>query len=137
MDPSWSAAQEVEEPSEEEYYLALEKGLAIDSKQEKNARIFAWWRRNDAFREIDPPPAGVPLARDFKRNLEALTSLLQDGAEHERVMLAEAFRELGDFEAALEVLNRVTSDELATVVRQIAALCDSRDACVRELDFGR
>src|SRR5262245_52291519 len=33
----------VVEPAEEEYYHALESGLATDSKREKKLRILAWW----------------------------------------------------------------------------------------------
>jgi hypothetical protein len=49
-DSTWATAQEVQEPSEEEYYDALEKSLAKDRLQERTLRILAWWRRNDAFR---------------------------------------------------------------------------------------
>jgi hypothetical protein len=48
---AWKAAQEVQEPAEEEYYLALEKNLARDRHQERRLRVLAWWRRNDALRD--------------------------------------------------------------------------------------
>jgi hypothetical protein len=137
VNPAWTAAQEVEEPSEEEYYQALQKGLAVDAQQEKNARVFAWWRRNDAFRGLGPPASGESTpALATTRNLEALASLLQDGDENELVMRAEVLRELGDFESAKQVLRRVTFAEFTAVVRQLRMLCDSGDTCVRELKFG-
>ena len=56
VDPAWTAAPEVQEPSEEEYYQALEKGLAGDPRQERSLRVLAWWRRNDAFRYAPQAP---------------------------------------------------------------------------------
>jgi hypothetical protein len=50
-DPAWNDAREVEEPDEEGYYRAIEKGIAKDDEQMKSLRILAWWRRNDAFRD--------------------------------------------------------------------------------------
>jgi hypothetical protein len=135
IDPAWTAAQEVEEPSEDEYYRAIEKGLARNVEQERNARIFAWWRRNDAFRELAPTRCETTVPAASKRNLEDLTTLLQESDENDCVMKAEVLRELGDFEFAKRVLSRVTSAEFNAVVRQLRTLCDSGDTCVRQLIF--
>ena len=51
-------------------------------------------------------------------------------------MKAEVLRELGEFDAAREVLGRVTSRKHTAVVRQLRSLCDRADTAVRELDFG-
>ncbi len=72
----------------------------------------------------------------WRTNLEALAPLLDEGDENNRFMKAEVLRELGEFESATQVLSRVRSDEVAAVVHQLRSLCDSRDTCVRELQFG-
>lgn len=138
VDPAWTAAQVVQEPTEEEYYEAVRKGLAADLQQEWTLRILSWWRRNDTFpdapqREADSIGIG---SGEWRKNLEALVGLLDEADENDRLMKAEVLRELGEFESAQQVLGRVTSAEYTSVVRQLRLLCEAGDACVRELQFG-
>ena len=138
IDPAWTAARVIQEPVEDEYYQALDKGLAANSQQERTLRILAWWRRNDAFR--DTPPAGISTiaatARSCRNNLEVLASLLDEGNENDRLMKAEVLRELGEFDSVKLVLSGVTAADYAEVVRQLSSLCDIGDTSVRELEFG-
>jgi len=138
VNPAWATAEEVQEPTEEEYYGALEKGLAATPEQERNLRVLAWWRRNDAFRDaLQPPAEGIPSAPGpWRKNLKALAHLLDEGDENDRLMKAEVLRELGDFESAKQVLSRIHSGDVAAVVLQLHSLCDSGDTCVRELRSG-
>ena len=138
VDPAWAAAQEVQEPAEEEYYQILEKGLAVAGLQERNLRVFASWRRNDAFRDAPEAQAGgiTTAVGTCRQNLEALASLLDEVNEDDRLMRAEVLRELGEFESAKDVLSRVTSAEFTAIVRRLRLLCDSGDTCVRELRGG-
>jgi hypothetical protein len=133
VDPAWRAAPEVEEPAEEEYYRALEKGLAKDRRQEGSVRVLAWWRRNDAFRSRPEPVTAAP--EGWRRNLEALARLLDEGDENDLLMKAEVLRELGQFQPAKELLSRVGSSEYRGVARQLRDLCDRGDRCVRQLSF--
>lgn len=128
----------VQEPSEDEYYHALQKGLAAGSQQERTLRILAWWRRNDAFRCAPQAEAAstATASGTCRTNLEALASLLEEEEENDRLMKAEVFRELGQFESAKLALSLVSSPEYATVVHQLRILCDAGDAVVRELQFG-
>jgi len=137
VDPAWAAAPAVQEPTEDEYYQALGKGLATDPDQERTARIMAWWRRNDAFRDAsDTHPRPIATAAGaWRENLVALANLLDETDEDDRVMKAEVLRELGELEAAKRTLGQITSKEYAQVVRQIRALCDNQDTAVSELKF--
>jgi hypothetical protein len=137
VNPSWATAEEVQEPTEEEYYRAMEKGLATDPKQEKRLRVLAWWRSNDTFRD-DPraPAVDNPSGSElWRKNLEALANLLHEADENDRLMKAEVLRELGEFELAKQVLGRIDSSKMAAVVRQVLSLCDSGDTRVRELEL--
>ena len=138
VDPAWATAPEVHEPTEDEYYDAVRKGLATDAEQQLTLRILAWWRRNDTFR--DPPQGDVASIATgpglWRENLEALVSLLDEADENKRLMKAEALRELGEFESAQQILGRVASADYAAVVRQLRSLCGAGDACVRELQYG-
>lgn len=125
----------VEEPTEEEYYRALAGGLARNPEQEKRLRVLAWWRTNDAFRGPWAPVSGIPSTPATRRkNLEVLACLLDEGKADDGLMKAEVLRELGEFESAKQVLERVDSSEVAAAVRQLRALCECRDTLVRELE---
>jgi hypothetical protein len=132
-DPTWAAAQEVEEPSEEEYYLALQGGLAKGLQQEKTLRILAWWRRNDGLRYH--PAGGAATSGAFRRNLEALVGLLEERGESDRLLKAEVLRELGEFDAAKGLLGRAGSAQYRSAARQLRDLCDRGDRLVRQLSF--
>jgi hypothetical protein len=138
VDPAWTAAPEVQEPTEDEYYEALRKGLAADTQQEIILRILAWWRRNDEFRDTPQrePASIVTGSEAWRENALALVRLLDEMADHDRLMKAEVLRELGEFESAQEILGRVTSVDYAPVVGQLRSLCEARDAFVRQLEFG-
>ena len=136
-DPAWTAAKEVQEPTETEYYEALEKGMATDRDNERDLRIFAFWRRNDAFRfdSADQADGATTVSPACRRNLDALRRLLNEFYENDMVMIAEIHRELGEFDAALKVLATISSDGYRDVVRQFRVLCESRDQSVRMLNF--
>lgn len=129
----------VQEPEELEYYEAIRAGLARTPEQERNLRIFAWWRGNDAYREI----GGVAVAAEPRslsardENLQALLLLLDESDEDDLIMKAEVYRELRAWPQAEALLNRVGTAELSTVSAQIRALCESQDGIVREVNFGR
>jgi hypothetical protein len=139
VDPAWDAAEFVEEPTEAEYYVAIEANLARDREQERTLRLCAWWRANDAFRERPEPQVGAVTSTSpaFRKNLQALAELLNQEDEADLIMKAEVLRELGEFEAAIHVLSQSGSPELVDVVRQMRTLIGAADASVRELRFDR
>lgn len=138
VDPAWAAARKVEEPSEEEYYAALAQGLAVNRQQERNLRVLAWWRGNDAFRDTSRVRTGniAPTSGGRTENLKALARLLGEKDLDDRIMKAEVLRELRDFDAAIDILAAIGSPGYEAVIRQLRSLCESKDMCVRELSFG-
>ncbi|MBM4309614.1 MAG: hypothetical protein FJ119_01530 [Deltaproteobacteria bacterium] len=131
----WADAQMVKEPTEKQYYQAIKKGLAKDKGQEVELRVFAFWRRNDAFRKASRKKKISSEPGLWSTNLEILASLLTEKNDDHRMMKGEVLRHLGRFDEAKQVLGSVESPDYASAVQQIIALCDSRDRCVRELAF--
>ncbi len=76
--PEWAAAQVVEEPCEEDYYLAIKNGLATSPEQERTLRILAWWRRNDSFREVSQKQnyGTLSIPEPHRKNLENRENML-------------------------------------------------------------
>ena len=133
----WEKAPEVKEPSADAYFLAIEMGLAKNEGQEKSLRLMAWWRANDSSREWRHAAEATPASPDgFRRNLLRLADLLTDDNDNDRLMRAEALRELGEFAAAKQALREVSAD-LGWVADQIRRYCAAKDTRVHKLDTGR
>jgi len=136
-DPAWKNATFVEEPTEEEYDRAIAGTLAKTPERERSLRIFAWWRANEPYR--DPPESAEitpqPHSDAYRRNLKSLVGMMDENEENDLLMKAELLRELGRFDAAKDVLTRVTSPSFTEVRRQFESLCDRQDTGVRELHF--
>jgi hypothetical protein len=135
--PDWATVETVEEPGEDEYYLAIEKNLAKDPDQEKFLRVLAWWRRNDAYRHSPRKRAKTPLRMSdpCRKNLKALAGLLGESNNNDLIMKAEVLRELGEFNSAKDILAPIDTKELIEAVHQLQSLCDARDSRIRELKF--
>src|SRR5262249_1863096 len=130
--PDWIKAAGVKEPTEEQYYSALQKNLAKDRQQEKSLRILAWWRSNDHRRS---DPQCLATATDaWRENLEALARLLDDRDDNEGLTKAEVFRELGQFDLAKDILSRVNPKH-HVIIRQLRDLCNRGERRVRRLSF--
>jgi len=129
----------VEEPDENDYYHAIAEGLGVKPDDERNLRIFTWWRRNDAFRDSNDANSGnIENASDrCRKNLNALVNLLDDGGLNDRIMKAEVLRELGDFEASTEILGTLSSVQHVPIVHRLRELCEAEDTCVRGLHFDK
>lgn len=133
---AWKNAPEVKEPSADEYFVAIEAGLAKDEVQERSLRLMTWWRANDSSRDWVHAAEATPASPDgFRRNLLRLADLLTDDNDTDRLMRAEALRELGDFAAAEQALRDV-SDDLAWVADQIRRYCTAKDTRVHKLERG-
>jgi hypothetical protein len=110
---------------------------------ESTVRLLAWWRGNDRYR-IDesesvpePAPADLPqLAAMRRANIDGLLKILPDvDADDPRrpLMRAEVFRQIGEFDRALELLARPYPQEFADAVMRLSALCKDKDTALRTL----
>ena len=133
--PEWTSAKEVIEPTEDEYYLALESSLVTNPQEERNLRILAWWRSNDDFRNDydEKDRQQTSMTEQRRKNLEGLVCLLHEDDLSDAIMKAEVLRELGEFESASKVLSSIDDSELTNIVRQLQYLVDEQDSRVREL----
>ena len=155
--PEWNAAKTLEEPSEVDYYQAIEQGLGRTKDLVLKLRLLAWWRGNDAMRaramaelrasgiaardsaesEEDLgwltkrervlrglAPSGQAAREQWRDNLTALADILDESDDWQRVIKAEAARELADFSQSKQLLATPPSGELRHHARAILDLCD-------------
>lgn len=106
---SWRDAPMVEPPDENDYYEALQTGLAQGADQEIKLRVCAWWRGNDRFRKSETPGRFLTDQRAV-HNLERLIELCAGGNHEILLFRAEALRQLGRFDEARDALSYLCSD---------------------------
>ena len=106
---------------------------SLDKGREIYLRVRTWWKGNDRRRQDNE--SDQPLSDKEVENLKTLLEMLDENNEHDRILKAEILRELGQFEAAMEMLNVIFDEEVAQAVAQINELSEKGDYVVREFVF--
>jgi len=110
-----------------DYEKLLSRRLG-NREKELDARIRAWWKGNDPYRERE---RSTQLSAFETRNLRSLICLLRNEAADDLLMKAEAHRELGEFETALALLSsRPQYDAVSACIFELATM---RIASVRNI----
>jgi len=127
---AWKNAPHIKTPTEDEYWEALETNVATDENQRLNLRVAAWQAANDVHRNEQCKKGGEVDTRTCfsvkaKENLEKLyESLTSEDAEN-RLVKAEAARELGRFDDAIKLLANDVSEHKAAYISELARGCVS------------
>ena len=101
-------------------------------EKERYLRLRTWWAGNDARRD----GADIkPLTDVETANLRAFSALLNEREDNDRLMKAEALRELGIFEEVEVLLATQFPKEMMQAIGIIRSLNQSRNAVVAELKF--
>ena len=100
-------------------------------QKERYVRLQTWWTFNDCRRKSEELPFS---SMDFE-NLRAFITLLDENDDTDRIMKAEAHRELGEFEKAEKFLAMPFGDELKDAAGFIRNLNKQRITSVTEMIF--
>jgi len=103
-----------------------------DRQKERYLLIRAWWAGNDKRRESKDSGS---LSEPEIVNLRVLVASLDESDNEDRIMKAEALRELGMFHEAEAVLARPVDPAMARAVSLIRDLCRQRISIVTEIRF--
>jgi hypothetical protein len=130
----WHGVVEFLEPSERDYlkFLAFHD---LAKEKELYARKRAWWAANDRVRH--KPKARQTFSEDQKKNLRALSDLLNETDEYERLMKAEIARELGLFDECLALSSQPFESNVETVASFMRQLARNKQKTVREIPRDR
>ncbi len=117
----------------QECHAALLEHAPQTQTQENYLRFRLWWSANDHVRrpeQILPPPCPDNV---FRENLLVLIRNLNGPEPGNKLMRAEALRELGHFAEAEEALHGAVPDDLAFAHSKISQLVRSRQTRVVRL----
>jgi len=118
-------------PALQDYADFLEGGVS-DKQKERYIRLQAWWVGNDPRRESEKSAQLDSFEAD---NLRIFVSLLDESKDNDRVMKAEALRELGEFVGAEKLLSTDFEDGLLKAVSIIRSLNQKKVTAVAEIKF--
>jgi hypothetical protein len=143
INPHFRDAPVLAEPTESEYLNGLDDLIRAKPADELTVRLLAWWRGNDRYRVDEtesvpePAPADLPqLAAMRRANIDGLLKILPDVDADDPsrpLMRAEVFRQIGEFDRALELLAHPYPQEFADAVMRLSALCKDKDTALRTL----
>jgi hypothetical protein len=97
----WDGLAFAMDPTEEDYFTAIDKGLPKTEAQEAYLRRVLWWMGNDRIRREE----SGHLSERHLESLKEFALLLHEDEIGDRIMKAEVFRELSRFDDALRLLD--------------------------------
>jgi hypothetical protein len=122
-----------------------------NAEQEQFIRIRAWWACNNEYRknfksrnpivEEGLNENGLPQSTEFliapehKKNLMRIIELLDFRLEEDRLLMAEIYRELGNFDKSISLLDFDFSECLKVYVSTIKKLCNEQVCKVEVINF--
>jgi len=130
----WQAAPQVQAPDEAGWFEAIADGLAQDRDDERELRVQAWWAGNEPHRRGVPWKPFSQRSQAASDNLRALQALCSPEEPTERLLKAEALRELERYEEARAVLAGEFPEKLRWVAELLRELAQQGVAEVRRLE---
>lgn len=108
-------------------YIKFLKANILDEKREEYIRRRIWRTGNDKRRNGN---SSIPLSSDEIINLRLLLDLNSESDTYSYIIRAEIFRELGDFDSALEMVSNIRCKNALDAISHIIDLIKSRDPVV-------
>lgn len=124
-------ARPVSAPILAEYTTFLTAGIR-SKKKERYVRLRTWWVGNDARREGGH---ATPMTEAEIANLRVFSAILDEKEDNDRLMKAEALRELGMFQKAEALLAMRFEEGMMQAVGIIRDLNQKRSTAVEKMEF--
>ena len=112
-------------------YAYFNMDTVSDPQKERYVRLQTWWAFNDCRRKSEE----IPFSSMEIENLCAFITLLDENDETDRIMKAEAYRELGEFAVAEKLLAMPFGNEFEEAAGFIRNLNKHRITSVTEMIF--
>ncbi|MDR1183108.1 MAG: hypothetical protein LBL13_14160 [Bacteroidales bacterium] len=107
----WETAESVIFLDINDLFVAL--GIENDSRREKTIRIWIWWAFNDRIRETGEALSLEPSDKErWENNCRILINILDDSDFNEKLMIADLYRNLGEFDNCIEIIDNIKQDDI-------------------------
>tara|TARA_R110002050_G_scaffold129124_2_gene250616 strand:- start:10427 stop:10933 length:507 start_codon:yes stop_codon:yes gene_type:complete len=132
-DPNIQHAQEADFLSIDDYLIALRDGLVSSKAEELKVRQRIWWTYNDRARNGDDLFLSKNDENTWKSNAKALINLLDEAITNQSIMLAELYRNLGEFDRCIEIMKKVDDENLEFVKTRLITECARKNKALVRL----
>lgn len=126
----WVNASDAKFPSIRDYFIALENGLAEDNEEEIDVRMRIWWAYNDRLRKSKNIFKDENDELRWTDNIHKLLLILNVEEDNDKVVAAELHRNLGNFDACIEIINSIKNDDLEWVKEKFLNACKEKNRWV-------
>ena len=112
------------------YFKALNTNVVENLNEELHIRKRIWWSFNDRIRNGGKLFRFVNDEVRWKANIDRLLELLDIEQVDQKIMVAELYRNLGNFERCLELINSIEDSELEWIKMVFNKECRNRNTAV-------
>jgi hypothetical protein len=118
VNPDWLNADEAEFLTINEYFNAIESGVAANEDEEYFIRQLIWWEFNDRLRDHKEIFTNENDESLYRINCFALIYMLETENDNQglRLFTSELYRNLGNFEKCISLIDSITDERLDWVV---------------------
>ncbi len=134
INPKWQNADAAEFLGIDDFFKALESGIAEKKEDEFFIRQGIWHAYNDRVRK------GINQFIDendeikWEENCKKLISLLDQTDLNERIMIAELKRNLGDFEGCIDIIKKIKDKNVNWLKDKFILECERKNKLVIRLN---
>lgn len=126
----WEGVAYADDPTPEDLWHALEQCVTHSEEKLRYLRVWLWWKQNDTVRETGRLQAD---ADQFRVNALEIIRTSDLDNPNQRLMAAEAARNIGEFGQALSLLGAEFPAAYEHAVEKIRTLALQQDRLVRQL----
>jgi hypothetical protein len=127
IDANWQNADKAQFLKIDDYFEALDKGLAEDKVEEFYIRQRIWWSYNDQTRQGKEIFKNEEDEFRWKENLNQLLSLLDLSDVSQSMMAAEIHRNMGAFENCISLIETIDDNNLNWLKEKFLAECERKN----------
>lgn len=129
----WCEANKAEFLSIDDYFRALNEGKAENQVEQLIIRHAIWWAYNDRIREGQKIFINKNDELRWKENVIKLIDLFDYSDLNMRILIAEMYRNIGNFKLCLKILKSIDDPNLIWYKTQIENHCNQKNRWVFEL----
>lgn len=131
----WENAQRVTFLSYMEYYKVLNTDLIRSKEDEIFIRTRILWEYNDSYRKGRTSHESEEGKIKKKENIEALIALLDINDVNQKLLMAELYRNLCNFDEAINLLNTNDDEKLKWIKERMIEECNKQNSLVFQLNL--
>ncbi len=131
---NWQNADCAEFLGIDDYFKALDSGIAENKQEELFIRQRIWYLYNDRARDGKNQFIDEKDEIKWRENCFELILLLDQSDLNQKIMTAEIHRNLGNFENCISIIHSVDNDDLNWLKEKFINECNRKNKCVIELN---